>query len=102
MPSRAATTRAMSEAASPISLDRVRDPQDAGHAFGVLGAAGGEHRHDAEPPEVVVHALLEPVDLARQLLLVEEDGRVGQVDHELRRVLQLDEQLFDVLRLFIH
>ena len=83
-------------------LDRAGDPQDPGHALGVLGAAGGEHRHDAQPAQVVVHARLEPVDLARELLLVEEDRRVGEVDHQLGGVLQLDEQLFDVLRLFIH
>ncbi len=46
--------------------------------------------------------LFEPLDLLRQLLLVEEDGRVGQVDHELRGVLQLDEEVFDVARLFVH
>ncbi len=37
-------------------------------------------------------------DLPRELVLVEEDRRIGEVDHELRGVLQLDEQVFDVLR----
>ncbi len=52
--------------------------------------------------EVLVHAALEPIHLAGELLFVEEDGRVGEVHHELGGVLRLDEQLFDVLRLVIH
>ena len=52
--------------------------------------------------EMAVHPLLEPADLAGELLLVEEHGRVGQVHHELGRVLELDEEFLDVLRLVIH
>ena len=84
------------------ALDRMRDPQDPGHPFGVLGATGGEHGGDAKAAEVFAHPLLEPFDLLRQLLLVEEDGRVGQVDHELGRVFQLDQEVLDVPRLFVH
>jgi hypothetical protein len=51
---------------------------------------------------VVVHPSLEPVDLASELLVVEEDGGVGQVDHELGGVLRLDEEILDVPRLVIH
>jgi len=83
-------------------FDRVRDPQDAGHPFGILGAPRGKHRHDPEAAEVAVHPLLEPADFAGQLLLVEEHGGVGQVDHELGGVLQLDEELFDGLGFVIH
>jgi hypothetical protein len=86
----------------PDPLDRVGDPEHAGHALGVLGAPRGEHRHDPQAPQVVVHARFQAVDLARQLVLVEEDRRVREVHHELRRVLQFDEELFDVLRLLIH
>ena len=83
-------------------LDRVGDPQDAGHALGVVGVARGEHRDHAEPAQVVVHPLLEPLDLARELLLVEEDGRVREVDHELRGVLRLDQEVLDGPGLVIH
>ena len=57
---------------------------------------------EAETAEVLAHPLLEPLDLLCQLLLVEEDGRVRQIDHELRGVLQLDEEVFDVARLVVH
>ena len=83
-------------------FDRVGDPQHAGHALGVLGAARGEHRHDAEAPQVPVHPLFQAADLSGQLLLVEEHRRVRQVDHELGGVLQLDEELFDVPGFVIH
>ena len=73
--------------------------EHAGHGLCVLGAPGGQHGHLAEPAEVLVHALLDLLDLLGQVLLVEEDGRVGQVDHELGRVLELDQQFLDVLRL---
>jgi hypothetical protein len=83
-------------------LDGVGDPQHAGHALGVVGASGREHRGHAEPAEVHGHAVLQPSDLAGELLLVEEDGRVGQVDHELGRVFELDQELLDVPRFLIH
>jgi hypothetical protein len=51
---------------------------------------------------MIAHPLLEPFDLLRELLFVEEDGRIRQVDHELRGVFQLDEEVLDVARLFIH
>ena len=84
------------------ALDGMRDPQHRGHALRVFLTAGREHRRDPQSVEVPAHPLLEPLDLLRQLLLVEEDGRVGQVDHELRGVLQFDEEVFDVARLVVH
>ena len=102
MPSRAATTRAMSDAASPIRSIASAIHRTPGHALGILRAPRGEHRHDAEAAQVAVHPLLEAVDLAGQLLLVEEHRGVGQVDHELGGVLQLDEELFDGLGFVIH
>ena len=45
--------------------------------------------------------LRESRHLASQLVLVEEDGRVREVDHQLGRVLELDEEVFDVLG-FVH
>ena len=102
MPSRAATTRAMSDAASPIRSIASAIHRTPAMPFGILGAPRGKHRHDPEAAEVAVHPLLEPADLAGQLLLVEEHGRVGQVDHELGGVLQLDEELFDGLGFVIH
>ena len=92
----------MSDAASPTRSIACAIQQDSGHPFGVFGTAGGEHGHDPEAAEMAAHALLEPVDLLRELLLVEEDGRVGQVDHELGRVFQLDQEVLDVPRLLVH
>ncbi len=99
MPRRAATTRAMSDAASPDLLDRVGDPQHARHALGILGTARGEHGGRAEPSQIVGHARLESFHLASELVLVEEDRRVREVDHQLGGVLELDEEIFDVARL---
>ena len=82
-------------------LDGVGDPQDARHALGVLGAARSQHRHDAQLPELGAHAVLETAHLARELLLVEEHRRVGEVHHELGLVLELDEEFLDVLRLVL-
>ena len=73
--------------------------QHAGHGLGVLGGACREHRDLTEPAEVPVHPLLELLDLLRQAVLVEKHGGVGEVHHELARVLQLHEELLDVLRL---
>jgi hypothetical protein len=84
-------------------LDRVGDPENAGHPLGILGTPGREHRDRPQPPQVQGRSLLEPADLLGELLLVEEDGRVREVDHQLGGVLQLDEQIFDGVRLvFIH
>ena len=86
----------------PDLLDRARDPQDAGHRLRVLGAAGGEHRHLAQAAQVAGHPLLETLDLAGELVLVEEHRGVREVDHELGGVLRLDEQVLHALRLVIH
>jgi len=56
----------------------------------------------AEPPQVPVHAILQALDLAGQLLVLEEHGRVGEVDHQLGGILRLDEEVLDALRLVIH
>jgi len=82
-------------------LDGVGDPQDTGHPLGILGASGREHRDRPEPPQVQGRSLFEPADLLGQLLLVEEDGRVGEVDHQLGGVLELDEEILDGVRLVI-
>jgi hypothetical protein len=83
-------------------VDRVGDPQDALDRLGVLRAAGGQDGERPEPPEVPAHALLELLDLAREVLLVEEDRGVGQVDQQLGGVLGLDEEFLDVPGLLIH
>ena len=99
MPRRAAITRATSDAAAPIRWIASAIHRHAGHPLRVLGAAGGEHRHRAESSQVPGRcAASSRIDLVGQLLLVEEDGGVGQVDHQLRGVLQLDEQVFDGIR----
>ena len=92
IPSRAATTRAMSEAASPIP-----SIASAIHRTPAIPSASSaprrEHRGDPQEPEVVAHPLLEALDLLGELLLVEEHGRVREVHHQLGGVLQLDQEL---------
>ena len=76
-------------------LDRVGDPQHAGHPFGILGTSGGEHRHRPQAPQQIARSAVETDHLVGDLVVVEEHGRVRQVDHELGGVLQLDEEVFD-------
>ena len=42
------------------------------------------------------------VDLAYAAVFFDEEKLAREVDHQLRGVLGLDEQILDVLRLFIH
>jgi hypothetical protein len=85
------------------ALDRIGDPQHARHPFGVFRAPCGEHRHRPQAPQQVAGAAVEPDHLVGDLVVVEEDGRVGEIHHQLRGVLQLDEQVFDGMwRLVTH
>ncbi len=83
-------------------LDRRGDLEHPLDRLGVLGAATGEHGHRAQAAVRVVHPVAEPLDLPRELLLVEEDRRVGQVDHQIGDVLRLDQEVLDRSRLLIH
>jgi hypothetical protein len=65
------------------------------HVLGVLGASGGKDAHLAQVPEMAEHALFEAAHLLGEIHVGEEHGRVGQVHHQLRRVLDLGEESLD-------
>ena len=49
--------------------------------------------------QVLCHARLEPGNFTGEPVLAEEDRGVREVDHQLGRVFELDEKVFDVARL---
>ena len=98
MPSRAAITRATSDAAAPIRwiASAIQStPAIPSASSGLRAASIAIVRRRRRCP---AERCVEPHDLLGELLLVEEHGRVGQVDHQLRGVFQLDEQVFDGIR----
>ena len=40
-------------------LDRVGDPQHAGHPLGILGTSRGEHRHRPQAPQQIARSAVE-------------------------------------------
>ncbi len=80
----------------------VRDALDGDggreHAGQLLGVLAGPRRDHADRPELVeqlADAGLQPHDLAGQRVVLEEDRGVGEVEHQLGRLLRAEQQLLD-------
>src|SRR5918997_1569800 len=70
--------------------------EDYRHLFRVGGTTRGQYGQGAHVEDQVVETLLQVGHLFREVFGVVEDRRVGEVDHELRGVLSLDEHLLHV------
>ena len=76
-------------------LDGAGDLENARHVLGILGTSGREDRNLPEVAQVVEHPLFETPDLFGEFLVGEEDGRVGEVDHQLGCVFDLRQVTLD-------
>src|SRR5918992_2959506 len=72
------------------------DLKDSRHLFRVGGTPRGQDGQGTHVEDQVVETLLQVGHLFREVFGVVEDRRVGEVDHELRGVLSLDEHLLHV------
>jgi hypothetical protein len=76
-------------------LNRRRDLEYARHVFRIFGASCREDRELAKISKVDEHPIFETSDLFGKIRVGKEDGRVREIDHELRRVLDLRQELLD-------
>jgi hypothetical protein len=84
------------------ALDRRDHLQDRRHGVGVAGVAGRHDRHRAHVVDEGVHALLELTDLLGHVGIAEVQGGVGEIDHELRQVLDVGEHGPEISGFVVH
>ena len=77
---------------------RGRDLENAGHVLRVLRTARCEDRNPAKSAQVFDHPVLEATHLLGEVYVGEEDCRVGEIDHQLRGVLDLSKEPLDGIR----